>query len=48
MADVVRHGRLKWFGHLECKSVRRIGHELAEIWWRPNVRTGEDLGRICE
>ena len=21
MADVVRRGRLKWFGHLECKRV---------------------------
>ena len=21
MADVVRHGRLRWFGHLEQKSV---------------------------
>ena len=21
VADVVRHGRLRWFGHLECKNV---------------------------
>ena len=21
VADVMRHGRLRWFGHLECKSV---------------------------
>ena len=21
MADVARHGRLRWFGHLECKNV---------------------------
>ena len=21
VADVVRHGRLRWFGHLECESV---------------------------
>ena len=21
VADVVRRGRLRWFGHLECKSV---------------------------
>ena len=21
VADVVRHGKLRWFGHLECKSV---------------------------
>ena len=21
IADVVRHGRLRWFGHLECKGV---------------------------
>ena len=21
VADVVRHGRLRWFGHLECRSV---------------------------
>ena len=20
MAEVVRHGRLRWFGHVECKS----------------------------
>ena len=20
VADVVRHGRLRWFGHIECKS----------------------------
>ena len=21
LVDVVRHGRLRWFGHLECRSV---------------------------
>ena len=26
VADVVRHGRLRWFGHLECKNVDDYRH----------------------
>ena len=25
VADVVRRGRLRWFGHLEHKSVQKVG-----------------------
>ena len=29
IAEVVRHGRLRWFRHVECK----IGCRLVGIWW---------------
>ena len=31
VADVVRHGRLRWFGHLERKSVEDLGVCLQKV-----------------
>ena len=31
VADVVRHGRLRWFGHLERKSVDDLGVCLQKV-----------------
>ena len=32
VAEVVRHGRLRWFGHVECR-VEMIGCQPVEMWW---------------
>ena len=39
MADVVRHARLRWIGHLECKS----GYD-----WVSSCRNMEMAGVKCE
>ena len=33
MAEVVRHGRLRWFGHLGMWNVRVEMIEPVEMWW---------------
>ena len=47
VADVVRRGRLRWFGHLEHKSVDdwMIGCLLAESWWWRGREVGAGVGR---
>ena len=50
VADVVRRGRLRWFGHLERKSVddwvclQRVGGEGGE----GSGQEWEDVGTVCE
>ena len=44
VADVVRRGRLRWFGHLERKSVDD-GCLLAEGWWWRGREVGDGVGR---
>ena len=31
--EVVRRGRLRWFGHVERKSEEMIGCRHVEMWW---------------
>ena len=45
VADVVRRGRLRWFGHLEHENVRMIGCLLAEGWWWRGRGVGAGVGR---
>ena len=44
VADVVRRGRLRWFGHLERKS-GIVGCLLAEGWWWRGREVGDGVGR---
>ena len=51
VADVVRHGRLRWFGHILSVRVRMIGYRLAEILrWRGEMcgQGQEDMRRVYE
>ena len=44
VADVVRRGRLRWFGHLERKSVDDWVSACRGWWWRGR-EVGDGVGR---
>ena len=48
MAEVVRHGRLRWFGHVERKSEDDWVSACIKMWrwWGRKVRVG--AGRLGE
>ena len=43
VADVVRRGILRWFGHLERKSVDALGVCLQRVGGRGDERSGTEL-----
>ena len=46
VTDVVRQGRLRWFGHLERKDITMTGYQPVETlrWWVQNVTVGGKHG----
>jgi len=51
VSDVVRRGRLRWFGHLECKSESDWVSACRFLEVDGDKRKGEEyknLGRLCE